>query len=490
MRAKVSTDVDGAKDDEPKVRISGCRLDGDSIIRELRWLRFQDRRKRPPNRHRLAPLRLETATSHGIVYRAHGHASGDALARSHGRLRQSRIDRAALPEGMAVRLHVRPRASRRLGGWYGGRLRQGFATAGVGEPSHGRGRRQRDGRVGDGLAQQGVARRHRRPADARDDAFGAAAHQRRRDRVGAALRQTRLGDRSRAGRPRSPGASSCHGRAGADRSGLPVLADGRLGQAGRRDADGAVHRYSPASDARDLAWPRRCARGCTEPCAGARGGGCARLRLGECHCPGGAPALSRVHCAGSGSGQLPRGSRPYSRASFRRRSVPCARSCKATTSWRCSARPCSGTILTWPGASCPRVRGFSRSRTILQRPRALRSATASWPIPRWPSTSSLAWSHHRTGPPPSPRLAPEAPPTAATMTADALFHALAQDRPADAVLVQESLSSLKDLKARWPATQPDSYYTFASAGLGYGLRPRSASRSPNAIRVGSGRSWP
>ncbi len=73
----------------------------------------------------------------------------------------------------------------------------------------------------------------------------------------------------------------------------------------------------------------------------------------------------------------------------------------------------------------------------------------------------------RSSPPARP--APEAPQTTATMTADALFHSLAQDRPADAVLVQESLSSLKDLKARWPATQPDSYYTFASAGLGYGL---------------------
>ena len=71
--------------------------------------------------------------------------------------------------------------------------------------------------------------------------------------------------------------------------------------------------------------------------------------------------------------------------------------------------------------------------------------------------------------PPPPRQAPEDPASAATLTADALFHALAKDRPADAVLVQESLSSLKALKRRWPATQPDSYYTFASAGLGYGL---------------------
>ncbi len=74
---------------------------------------------------------------------------------------------------------------------------------------------------------------------------------------------------------------------------------------------------------------------------------------------------------------------------------------------------------------------------------------------------------HRT--PPPPREIPDAPPAAPTMTADALFHALAQDKPADAVLVQESLSNMRDLKRRWPTTRPDSYYTFASGGLGYGL---------------------
>ena len=65
--------------------------------------------------------------------------------------------------------------------------------------------------------------------------------------------------------------------------------------------------------------------------------------------------------------------------------------------------------------------------------------------------------------------APEEPIAAATMSADALYHAIAQDRPAEAVLVQESLSNMRDLKRRWPATKPDSYYTFASGGLGYGL---------------------
>ena len=71
--------------------------------------------------------------------------------------------------------------------------------------------------------------------------------------------------------------------------------------------------------------------------------------------------------------------------------------------------------------------------------------------------------------PPPPRQAPDDPGAAATMTADALFHALARDRPEDAVLVQESLSNIKDLKRRWPIRRPDSYYAFASGGLGYGL---------------------
>ena len=79
----------------------------------------------------------------------------------------------------------------------------------------------------------------------------------------------------------------------------------------------------------------------------------------------------------------------------------------------------------------------------------------------------MVTSSNRT--PPSPRPAPEDPAAASTKTAHTMLHALAQDRPADAILVQESLSNMKALKRRWPATQPDSYYTFASGGLGYGL---------------------
>ena len=71
--------------------------------------------------------------------------------------------------------------------------------------------------------------------------------------------------------------------------------------------------------------------------------------------------------------------------------------------------------------------------------------------------------------PPPARPAPETPAAAPTMSADALFYALAQDRPAEAILVQESLSNMKELKRRWPTLAPDSYYTFASGGLGYGL---------------------
>jgi len=70
---------------------------------------------------------------------------------------------------------------------------------------------------------------------------------------------------------------------------------------------------------------------------------------------------------------------------------------------------------------------------------------------------------------PAPRPQPGVPAQSAMMSADQLFHAIAQARPDEAVLVQETLSSMKALATRWPARQPDSYYTMASGGLGYGL---------------------
>ncbi len=84
-------------------------------------------------------------------------------------------------------------------------------------------------------------------------------------------------------------------------------------------------------------------------------------------------------------------------------------------------------------------------------------------------TALLSMVGPSTRTPPPPRPTPDEPAAAAAMTADELFHALAMERPADAVLMQESLSNMKALKRRWPATRPDSYYTFASGGLGYGL---------------------
>ncbi len=71
--------------------------------------------------------------------------------------------------------------------------------------------------------------------------------------------------------------------------------------------------------------------------------------------------------------------------------------------------------------------------------------------------------------PPAPRPRPEAPAPSSPMSADLLFHAVAEARPDNAVLVQESPSNVKELKQRWSVTQPDAYYTMASGVLGYGL---------------------
>ena len=72
------------------------------------------------------------------------------------------------------------------------------------------------------------------------------------------------------------------------------------------------------------------------------------------------------------------------------------------------------------------------------------------------------------------RMAPH-PPAAATgaeggrLSAAQVFAALNEIRPADAVLVEESPSNLADLHKAWPITEPDTFYTFASGGLGWNL---------------------
>nr|WP_230313500.1 thiamine pyrophosphate-dependent enzyme [Nakamurella alba] len=65
--------------------------------------------------------------------------------------------------------------------------------------------------------------------------------------------------------------------------------------------------------------------------------------------------------------------------------------------------------------------------------------------------------------------------TAAATTTDGplqarqVFEVLNEVRPPHTVLVEESPSNLADLHAAWPITEPDTFYTFASGGLGWNL---------------------
>ena len=55
------------------------------------------------------------------------------------------------------------------------------------------------------------------------------------------------------------------------------------------------------------------------------------------------------------------------------------------------------------------------------------------------------------------------------LSAAQVFAALHQARPDHAILVEESPSNLADLHTAWPITEPDTFYTFASGGLGWDL---------------------
>jgi benzoylformate decarboxylase len=72
------------------------------------------------------------------------------------------------------------------------------------------------------------------------------------------------------------------------------------------------------------------------------------------------------------------------------------------------------------------------------------------------------------------RMAPHPPGAEKTsndgrLTAAQVFAALNEIRPPNAVLVEESPSNLGDLHKAWPITEPDTFYTFASGGLGWNL---------------------
>jgi benzoylformate decarboxylase len=92
------------------------------------------------------------------------------------------------------------------------------------------------------------------------------------------------------------------------------------------------------------------------------------------------------------------------------------------------------------------------------------------------------------------RTAPIAPhverklltPPNSPLTAAEAFAALSELRPKDAILVQETPSNVGDLLQCWPTLQPDSYYTFASGGLGWNT-PAAVGIAIAQKKSGSGR---
>jgi benzoylformate decarboxylase len=74
-------------------------------------------------------------------------------------------------------------------------------------------------------------------------------------------------------------------------------------------------------------------------------------------------------------------------------------------------------------------------------------------------------------------VAPKLPsPPNNPLTALEAFAALSEFRPKDAILVNETASNFGDLIQFWPIQKADTYYTFASGALGWGL--------PAAVGVG------
>lgn len=72
------------------------------------------------------------------------------------------------------------------------------------------------------------------------------------------------------------------------------------------------------------------------------------------------------------------------------------------------------------------------------------------------------------------------------ITAAEAFEALAELRPSNAILLQESPSNGGDLMAAWPTENPESYMTFASGGLGWSA-PASVGVAYAQKRHGTGR---
>ncbi len=70
-----------------------------------------------------------------------------------------------------------------------------------------------------------------------------------------------------------------------------------------------------------------------------------------------------------------------------------------------------------------------------------------------------------------PRAGPPAPPKAPRhgLSGAQVFAALSEIRPAQALMVVESPSTMGDLHKNWPITEPASFFTSASGGLGWSL---------------------
>ncbi|MDQ7982378.1 benzoylformate decarboxylase [Paraburkholderia sp. SARCC-3016] len=73
----------------------------------------------------------------------------------------------------------------------------------------------------------------------------------------------------------------------------------------------------------------------------------------------------------------------------------------------------------------------------------------------------------RSAPPPMAELA--VPAAGRRITPDFLYYSIEQARPADSVVTQESLSTMKQLRQRLPTAHPRSFFSMSSGVLGYGL---------------------
>lgn len=72
------------------------------------------------------------------------------------------------------------------------------------------------------------------------------------------------------------------------------------------------------------------------------------------------------------------------------------------------------------------------------------------------------------------------------LTAFEAFSALSELRTDDAILVNETASNFADLLQWWPIQKPDTYYTFASGGLGWGS-PAAVGVALAEKKMGTGR---